>query len=133
MSVGNNPAFGYTTDVRTLFKRFLLVFMMLALPVQAFASAAMLGCEPMRVQTQVSMDETMANCHEAPAEQSGTPAGEHQCKHCTACYLATGLPIPVSGASYAAPAPHIPPPHPAAQFSGFIPEGPERPPRTSLV
>lgn len=118
--------------MRTLFKRFLLVFMMLALPVQTFASAAMLGCEPMRTEIQVSMDEVMANCHE-PAGQSGAPAAEHQCKHCTACYLATGLPVPASGATYAAPAPHIPYLHPSAQFSAFIPEGLERPPRTSLA
>lgn len=118
--------------MRTLFKRFLLVFMMLALPVQTFASAAMLGCESMRAQIQIPVDASMENCHEAPADQNA-PAGEHQCKHCTACYLATGLPIPVSGATHVAPAPHIPYLHPAAQFSGHIPEGLERPPRTSLA
>lgn len=118
--------------MRILFKRFLLVFMMLALPVQTFASAAMLGCELLSsgAEIQAAMDKPMTGCHEAPTEKPGTPVAKHQCSHCAACYLATALPIPVSGVSLAAPIPHTPHLQPSAQFSGFIPDGPERPPRT---
>lgn len=118
------------------FKRLLLIFMMLALPVQAFASVAMLGCEHTRGSTefQASTDMTMSGCHEAaPAEQASPPAAEHQCSHCAACYLASALPIPAAITALALPVPYTPHAHPALQFSGFIPEGPERPPRPSLA
>lgn len=112
--------------------------MMLVLPVQAFASVAMLGYElpPAGAEVQASMvqaltDHDMAGCHhEAAADKPTPPAAEHQCSHCTACYLAAAFPIPAAVTSFAAPVPSTPHVHYAAQFSGFIPEGPERPPRT---
>lgn len=131
--------------MRTRLKRFLLIFMMLALPVQAFASVALLGCEFARAGTEIQpvvamaamdhamMDHAMADCHEAPAEQSSAPVGEHQCSHCAACYLAAAFPIPAAVAALVTPIPYSPHLQPSESFSGFIPEGPERPPRTSRV
>ncbi len=136
------------------FKRFLLIFMMLALPVQTFASAAMLGCDmsatPRQVQIVMApmdhgmdhdMDHDMAQdmdhgkggCHDAPDEMPGAQPDEHQCNHCTACYLAAAFPIPASGTTFVAPVPYIPHLQPDDPLSGFIPEGPERPPRTTLA
>ncbi len=117
------------------FKRFLLMFMMLALPVQAFASAALLGCEfsSTGAEAGVTMDHAMADCHEVPAEKSAMPAGEHQCSHCAACYLAAAFPMPASATAQVTPLPYTPPLARIEPFSGFIPEGPERPPRTALA
>jgi hypothetical protein len=120
--------------VHTRFRRFLLIFMMLALPVQAFASMILLACEVSRpAEVQAAKVHDMSACHEAPAEKSGVPAGEHQCSHCAACYLSGAFPIPASATVLAAPIPYTPHLQRAEPFSGFIPEGPERPPRTPLA
>lgn len=131
-SLGQSAFFEYTAGVRTRVHRFLLLLLMLALPVQTFASAAMMTCAmPYQdAMAQVAIaDEGMAGCHESePA-----PLTSHNCKHCTVCALASALPIPAT---------HTPPvsrvsesfaSHPAARFSGFVPEGPERPPRPLLA
>jgi len=107
---------------------------MLALPVQAFASAAMLGCAlphqaAMAPMAMAMAEDGMAGCHE-PEQSAPTP---HNCKHCTACALAFALPIPSSDTPAIVPSPTRYFPHPAASFSGFVPEGPERPPRTPLA
>lgn len=105
---------------------------MLALPVQTFASAAMMSCalpQQDTAQTMVMVEDGMAGCHEP--EQSAPTS--HNCKHCTACALASALPIPSSETPVIVPVPTRYFPHPAASFSGFVPEGPERPPRTSLA
>jgi hypothetical protein len=127
-SLGLSAFFDYTAGVRTRIHRFLLLLLMLALPVQAFASAAMLGCalpQQDAVQTMAMADEMMAGCHEP--EQS--PPTSHNCKHCTACALASALPIPAADTASGMPERENYASHPAAFFSGFVPEGPERPPR----
>lgn len=125
--------FDYTASVRTRTQRLLLLLLMLALPVQAFASAAaMLGCalpQQDTAQTMVMAEEGMAGCHES---EPSAPAA-HDCKHCTACVLASALPIPSSDTPVIVPASTRYIPHAAASFSGFVPEGPERPPRTPLA
>lgn len=135
MSVGDLYTFGYTARVRNRFKHLLMVFMMLALPVQTFASAALLGCELSRAapETQVAMDHGMSVCHDAPADKPDMPVGEHQCGHCAACYLAAAFPIPAASAALVTPIPYSPYLQTSESFSGFIPEGPERPPRTSRI
>ncbi|MEW6133505.1 MAG: hypothetical protein AB1591_10150 [Pseudomonadota bacterium] len=140
MSVGDIPAFGYTARVHHRFKRHLLFFMMLILPLQAFASVTLLGCEFARlggeaapVMDMAGMPHAIGDCHESAPEQSGAPADEHQCSHCAACYLAGAFPLPAAVTTAVAPIPHTPHLRTAEPFSGFIPEGPERPPRTSLV
>ena len=122
------------------FKRYLLIFMMLALPVQAFASAALLGCEFARLGGEAApamdmagMHHAMGDCHEAVPEQSSAPAGEHQCSHCAACYLAAAFLVTPAAATLAVTPPHTPHLQRIEPFSGFIPEGPERPPRTPLA
>lgn len=107
--------------------------MMLALPLQAFASASMLGCTFSHQAVQESMamaGEAMAGCHESEPAQSPAP---HDCKHCAACMLGSALPIPVVAS---VPALAVTPHHPvsaAAAFGGFVPDGPERPPRSPLA
>ena len=124
--------------MRTLFKRFLLVFMMLALPVQAFASVALLACD-MSIPAAVAkvsaapMDHAMNGCHEDAAENTSLPADDHQCSHCAVCYLAAAFPIPVAHTALVTPIPYTPHLQRAEPISGFIPEGPERPPRTTAA
>lgn len=108
--------------------------MMLALPLQAFASASMLGCafsHQAAAEPMAMADEMLAGCHEP--EQPDAPPLQHDCKHCAVCALASALPIPASDMPVILPAVHPYPSHPAAAFSGFVPEGPERPPRPSLA
>ncbi len=130
------------------FKRFLLIFMMLALPVQAFASVAVLGCEYSRTRshaqapadmvamhhaTEHHADHAISGCHESPAEQPNAPAGVHKCSHCAACYLAAACPIPSVPTSPVITIPYTAPSQQAETFNGFIPEGPERPPRNAFA
>jgi hypothetical protein len=125
--------------MRARFHRFLLMLLMLVLPLQAVASAAMLDCmhshpatvEPMPMAEPMA-DEMAATCHERP-QSDGAPAAQHGCKHCAACALASALPAPSSAAPAVLPHPARYAPHAAESFSGFIPDGPERPPRTSLA
>lgn len=119
--------------MRTHFHRFLLILLMLGLPVQTVAAASMLVCASAPHQAMpaqpVTADAAMAGCHESEP----LPPQSHDCKHCTVCALASALPIPVTDTPRWAPfAPHFQPPS-VVTFSGFIPDGPERPPRTSLV
>ena len=131
--------FDYTARMRFPFKRFLILLMMLVLPVQTFASAAMLGCAfshqgpstaPQMAQTADA--EALPACH-TPEAPEAMPA-QHDCKHCAACYMASALPIPsVFVPSIAQPAPSVIIPLSITTFIGFIPDSPERPPRTTSV
>ena len=108
--------------------------MMLALPLQAFASASMLGCalsHPAAAESMAMADDRMADCHES--EPSDAPPAQHDCKHCAVCMLAATPPIPVADGAAIVPVAHGFTSHPAASFSGFAPEGPERPPRPHLA
>ena len=107
---------------------------MLALPLQAFASASMLGCmfsHPAAAEPMAMADAMMADCHEP--EQPDSPPAQHDCKHCAACALASALPVPVTDSVVIMPLRHRFTPSPATAFSGFIPDGPERPPRLFLA
>jgi len=123
--------------VRFHFKRFLLILMMLLLPVQTFASAAMLGCAfshqgPSSAPEMAMAGEAMPACHEP--EQSDAPPAKHNCKHCAACYMASALPIPAAVIVPLAPVPHsVIVPSVSPSFVGFIPDSPERPPRSCLA
>jgi len=108
------------------------MLLMLGLPLQAYAAASMLVCasahQAMPAQLATA-GEAMAGCH----EPEPSPPQSHDCKHCTLCALASALPIPATDTLRWAPiAPHFQPPS-AVTFSGFIPDGPERPPRPTLV
>lgn len=118
--------------MRTRIHRLLLILLMLGLPVQAFAAASMLVCASVHpaMPAQMSLaDDAMAGCHES--EPSSPQA--HDCKHCTVCALASALPIPATDTTrWAALVPHFQPLS-VVGFSGFIPDGPERPPRPTLA
>jgi hypothetical protein len=130
----------YTGHVRFQFNRFLLMLLMLALPVQTFASAAMPGCAfshqrpaayPGMLEHMVMAEGKGAKCHES--EQPGSSPTSHTCKHCAACSLASAMLIPSMAFTSVAPAPHSVIPHFSASFIGFIPDNPERPPRTHFA
>jgi hypothetical protein len=104
--------------------------MMLALPLQAFASAAMIGCSMMQHAAMPSLasDTEMSGCHES-APQPDSSTSQHSCAHCAACYL-TSIPLlPTVSPLSALPTVSAMIPHATTSFSGFIPEGPKRPPR----
>jgi hypothetical protein len=133
-SLGQPAFFDYTASVRAHLHRFLLMLLMLALPLQTFASAAMLGCmlsHPAIAEPMAMADGMMAGCHE-PEQPESSPF-QHDCKHCAACALAAALPIPVTDSPAIMPLRHRFIPSPASAFGGFIPDGPERPPRPSLA
>jgi hypothetical protein len=70
----------------------------------------------------------MAGCHEADPNKP-VPASP-TCKHCSACYLASALLLPSIAATPVVAAAHNVIPHVGSAFVGFIPDSPERPPRT---
>jgi hypothetical protein len=109
------------------------MLLMLALPLQGFAAASMLGCafSHQTVAEPIAMAAETAPCH--GSEQPDAPPAQHDCKHCAVCALALTLPIPASDAPAILPAAHAYLSHPAASFSGFVPDGPERPPRLALA
>lgn len=119
--------------MRASLHRFLLILLMLTLPLQALASAAMLGCmaHSEAMEQRAMADEMMAGCHES--EQPASPSTSHDCKHCAACALGAALPLPAVDTPAIVPARHSFTPHSAALFSGFIPDGLERPPRPFLA
>jgi len=122
--------------VRTRLHRYLLLLLMLALPMQAFAYSAMQAsmfstqgaAEPMAMP-----DETMSmgGCH-TPDHSQSLPA-QHECKICAACALASALPIEFTDSTPVVPIAHSFVSHAAESFSGFIPDGPDRPPRPFLA
>lgn len=120
--------------MRARFHRFLLLLLMLALPLQGFASASMRGCtlsDP-APEPEVTAVGMMADCHETePSDHH--PRAQHDCKHCAACALGAALPVPVAGTAAIAPAPSRYAAQPDSVFSGFVPDGPERPPRPILA
>lgn len=107
---------------------------MLALPVQTFASASMLGCalsHPAAADLMTMTDDPMAGCHES--ELPDAPPAQHDCKHCAVCALASSLPVPVGETLAVMPLTQSYTSYPVALPSGFVPDGPERPPRPALV
>jgi hypothetical protein len=82
------------------------MLLMLALPLQALASASMLGCtfaHPATVAELAPSDAAMtAPCHEP--EPTSAPATQHDCKHCASCALASALPIPAADVPAIVPA-----------------------------
>ncbi|MBW8328876.1 MAG: hypothetical protein K0M48_06935 [Thiobacillus sp.] len=110
------------------------MLLMLALPLQGFAAASMLGCafsHQAAVEQLAIADEMMAGCHEP--DQPDAPPTQHDCKHCAVCALASALPIPASDTPAIQPVTRSFTTHPAASYGGFVPDGPERPPRPALV
>ena len=133
-SLGRRSLFDYTFRVRARLHRFLLLLLILTLPAQAFAYAAMQGCafpDQRAAEPMAMPGEAMMSCHE-PAQPDSPPA-QHECKFCAACGLASALPIEFAGSAPVVTMAHRFAAQPAASFSGFIPDGPERPPRSPLA
>lgn len=110
------------------------MLLMLVLPLQAFASAGMLGCvlvHPVALEHVATTDAAMTGCHEQ--KQQDAPATQHNCTHCAVCALASVLLAPASQAPALIPDTDRFVSQSAAPFSGFIPDGPERPPRLFLA
>ncbi|MBC7207194.1 MAG: hypothetical protein H5U27_11830 [Methyloversatilis sp.] len=119
--------------------RLLLTFLLLlALPLQGFAAAAMISCAPSHhgLQTTVTLhDDAAAHAHHQGGDHDpvSTPShGKHACSACAACCIggalmpsALRLPGDFSTHLRPLPAPVIPP--------AFITEGTERPPRHDLA
>lgn len=133
-SLGLTVFFDYTRHMRARLHRFLLMLLMLALPVQTFASAVMLGCslqDQAGVAPMAMADAMAVSCHEP--EQLDTQPAQHECKHCATCALASALTLPAADALSVMPVRQNFTSRPAASFSGIVPEGPERPPRTHFA
>ena len=109
--------------------------MMLVLPVQTFASAAMLGCafSHPNMDTQPALDTqtvsgtATASCHES--ERTEQAPGTQPCKHCTACYLASAMWAPAADVTSLLRATQSVITYADKAFTGFIPDSLERPPR----
>lgn len=106
----------------------------LALPLQALASASMLGCAFAHpaVALQVTATDPMATCHDDSGPDAPSP-GQHDCKQCAVCYLASAMPIPVVDPGLIVPVPSVHPATAVTRLSGVIPDNPERPPRQPLA
>lgn len=107
---------------------------MLTLPLQALAATSMLDCafsHQAAAEPMAMADAMMAGCHEP--EQPDAPPLQHNCKHCAACALASVLPMPITDRLAIAPVQQSFASHPAVAFDGFVPDGPERPPRADLA
>jgi hypothetical protein len=108
------------------------MLLLLVLPLQALAATSMPGCALNSIAVPPAAETMqMAGCHEEPA--AGDTSAPHDCTHCAACVLATACPIPLHPGLTLVSALQCFMPHAAAIFSGFIPSGPERPPRLSLA
>jgi hypothetical protein len=110
------------------------MLLMLILPLQTFASAGMLGCasvHPAALERMQAVDAVMTACHEQ--KQQDAPATQHSCTHCAVCALASVLPVPaITTPALISDADRFTS-QLAASFNGFIPDGPERPPRSSFA
>ena len=113
---------------------------MLVLPVQSFASAAMMGCvfsyqgqsTFQQMEQQAMSGEALATCHESE-QQTGKSPNSHNCKHCTDCHAASTLMVPAVDAAPIVPFAQGVVPHADDTFIGFIPDSPERPPRLAFA
>lgn len=106
------------------------MLLMLALPLQTLASASMMVCampQQAAIAHTAMADEAMAGCHESEP----SPSTSHNCKHCATCVLASALPIPAFDNAAVLPPAQSYALQPSAAFSGFVPSGPERPPRAA--
>lgn len=119
--------------------RLLLTFvLLLALPLQGFAAAAMISCAPSHhglLTTGATHDDVAAHAHQQGGDQdpAATPShGKHACSACAACCIGgalmpSALRLPGDFSTHLRPLPaHVTPP-------AFITEGTERPPRHDLA
>lgn len=119
--------------------RVLLTFvLLLALPLQGFAAAAMISCAPSHhvlPTTGAMHDDVAAQAHHHGGDHdpAATPShGKHACSACAACciggaWMPSALRLPGDFSTHLRPLPaRVTPP-------AFITEGTERPPRHDLA
>lgn len=123
-----SPCISYNPPMRPAFRRFLLLLLMLTLPLQAFAAASMLGCA-LSPPAQ-AVESTSPGCHAPDPADHPT---QHECQHCALCFMAGAqlIPAPVLAPLSTPPSVDLPPL--VVVMGGFIPDGPERPPRLILA
>ena len=138
-----------------VFKFALLWLLTLAIPIQAYAAAAMFDCgathhqKTLRLMSDAAPDATAhvqvhaGNHHHAAAhaanpdldshDTTSTKHGKSSCSACAACCV--GVAVIPSGLSWTSPygTSQSPVAAPAVSFSGHIPTRLERPPRFILV
>lgn len=138
--------------MRTTFKTLILWLMMLATPIQGFAAATMMFCEPMHQQMSFaeqgeSMHEMHHHAHNALEHTSGNSAsdpsnaahnhGKHhgagKCNMCSACCMLVAMTAPEFQAVSQLPVRSQVIPFFTTALRGFVPESPERPPRNILA
>ncbi|WP_430434487.1 hypothetical protein [Methyloversatilis sp.] len=112
--------------------------LLLALPLQGFAAAAMISCAPSHhgmLTTGAMHDDVAAHAyhHGGDHDPAATPSqGKHACSACAACCIGgaltpSALRLPGDFSTHLRPLPaHVTPP-------AFITEGTERPPRYDLA
>jgi hypothetical protein len=126
--------------------------LVLALPAQGVAAATMVFCGPihqrMALAGQVQAATVHATheqhkAHHRVAADAGhqdsaksaqeLPTDQYSCSTCAACCSATAISAPAFHIPDLAFVSSNPVPAPASSFSGFVPDGPEHPPRSILV
>jgi hypothetical protein len=139
----------YPLAMRSVFHTLLIWLMLLAVPVQGFAAASMLLCEPISVSNvapadahahqhdhaQMSADQISSNSNHAHHhhQQTGSHHTAGKCGACAACCIAVAMTAPA-----AAVLPHM---HVDSERitaldafpSSVVPVYPDRPPQALLV
>ena len=143
----------YTCVMASRFRTALMWLLLLALPLQGFAAATMLHCGPNHHgMSAESHDHTISghrpheagiagDPHEMATDDGGTDSSavrhlnklaKFKCSACAACCM--GVALPTAALAFApippamAPDSCVPTSH-----AGFVTDGPDRPPRLSLV
>lgn len=148
----------YTWNMRLRFRIVLTWLLLLALPLQGFAAATMINCGPNHHRMMaVAMAEVTeahehatgeqhhhgmgvaADHHEVASNDGDAPSVHHldklmkfKCSACAACCM--GAAMPTAAVTFeplppaVAPATYVPTSH-----VGFVADGPDKPPRLSLV
>jgi hypothetical protein len=125
--------------VRKLINIFAIWLIAFILPVQGIAAATVMNCE--NLQSQQTQESVSGHCHEHEAAvdshaHKNQDNSKHACNHCSKCtaccsgftFAASGddlihqLDIATAGIVFASP-----------DFTSYIPSGPERPPRFTLI
>jgi hypothetical protein len=136
--------------MQRVFRAFLIWFVAFAIPLQGYAAAAMISCGPMHATTASASAEDPSQhaghsgdarhgAIDAAAEPHGDADVDHGkavkigCAACAACCTASFAPsavVPFTGVihSHAVEIPFF-----GRSGDGFVPDGLERPPRTSLA
>lgn len=118
--------------------RLLLWCLFAALPLQGYAAALRLCCAPASAATMKitpAAGHAMAHCHDGAGKAHANPDTAHKTTHDCGYNGCVGACAPPANIAVAAILHHgaVLAGAPAALFSGHIPAGLERPPKSSIV